>query len=210
MDKIVATLKDYFGDYKYLKPRNLERIIMMARDRVAKKYLSMVMNPSTSILSLRKQRFDTEAERKDAADKVRKEAAQLKRCFREIGGECGAETDLEFDSPFIAIGRIYFWTQSFLVIVHSVPITIDASLFPVDSVFLGTACLTWLKFFKALKICTKLKSSSRLFFADLSKIMQQEKLVCKKVSIEQIFVHAKSVQLFLRKQSSILIARHLF
>ena len=81
----MATLEDYFRDYRFLKQRNLERILMMARDRVAKKYLSMVMNPSTSILSLRKQRFDSETERKDAADKVQKESGQLKRCFRDIG-----------------------------------------------------------------------------------------------------------------------------
>ena len=27
-------------------------------------------------------------------------------CFREIGSECGIETDLEFDSPFMAIGAV--------------------------------------------------------------------------------------------------------
>ena len=47
VDKIVATLDDYFKDYKYLQPRNLERIIVMARDRVATKYLSMVLHPNT-------------------------------------------------------------------------------------------------------------------------------------------------------------------
>ena len=103
----MCRLKEYFDmDYKYLKQCNLERFIMMARDRVAKKYLSMVLNPSTSILSIRKQRFESEAERKDAADKIRKEGAQLMTCFREIGSECGIETDLEFDSPFMAIGAV--------------------------------------------------------------------------------------------------------
>ena len=47
VDKIVATLDDYFKDYKYLQARNLERIIVMARDRVATKYLSMVLHPNT-------------------------------------------------------------------------------------------------------------------------------------------------------------------
>ena len=47
VDKIVATLDDYFKDYKYLQPRNLDRIIVMARDRVATKYLSMVLHPNT-------------------------------------------------------------------------------------------------------------------------------------------------------------------
>ena len=47
VDKIVATLDDYFKDYKYLQTRNLERIIVMARDRVATKYLSMVLHPNT-------------------------------------------------------------------------------------------------------------------------------------------------------------------
>jgi len=112
VDKIVATLDDYFKDYKYLQARNLERIIVMARDRVATKYLSMVLHPNTSILNIRRQRFDTPADRENAADKIRHEAAQLKRFFRETGEDCGSGGesgglgDLEFDSPFIAIAGL--------------------------------------------------------------------------------------------------------
>lgn len=92
MDTICATLKDYFEDYQFLKPKNFKLVIEEAQDRVARKYItSMLQN---NVLR-RKITFTNETERKNAAIKIKTEAMQSKRFFKEIAPEMA-----DFDSPF--------------------------------------------------------------------------------------------------------------
>ena len=103
VDKICATLEDYFDDYGYLLERNFEKVITVARDRVARKYIAAVLTPSTNILKLRKHVFETKEDRRQAATKVHAEAGQLKRFFGKAAKDV---VDLDFDSPFIALSSM--------------------------------------------------------------------------------------------------------
>lgn len=92
IDTVCATLDDYFSDYKYLKAKNFESVITLAQDRVARRYItSMLQN---NILR-RKVTFETSKDRQNAADKIKNEAKQLKTFFRRVAGDMA-----DFDSPF--------------------------------------------------------------------------------------------------------------
>ena len=43
IDTICATLNDYFEDYQFLKPTNFELVITTAQDRVARKYITAML-----------------------------------------------------------------------------------------------------------------------------------------------------------------------
>ena len=43
IDTICATLNDYFEDYQFLKPTNFELVIQTAQDRVARKYITAML-----------------------------------------------------------------------------------------------------------------------------------------------------------------------
>lgn len=95
IDIICATLKDYFGDYQSLKKDNFERVISLAQNRSAKRYItSMLQN---NILRKKINLKETEDRRK-AADKIKSEAHQIKCCFDAI-----TDNSDGFESPFDAI-----------------------------------------------------------------------------------------------------------
>ena len=98
IETICATLKDYFEDYQFLKPKNFELVITVAQDRVARKYItSMLQN---NVLR-RKISFTNEQERRVAATKIKKEAATCKTFFKEIAGGMA-----DFDSPFDTLSTL--------------------------------------------------------------------------------------------------------
>lgn len=43
IDTICITLNDYFEDYQFLKPTNFELVITCAQDRVARKYITAML-----------------------------------------------------------------------------------------------------------------------------------------------------------------------
>jgi len=98
IETICATLKDYFEDYQFLKPKNFELVITVAQDRVARKYItSMLQN---NVLR-RKISFTNEQERRVAASKIKKEAMTCKTFFKEIAGEMA-----DYDSPFDTLATL--------------------------------------------------------------------------------------------------------
>ncbi len=75
VDTVCATLDDYFEDYSYLKPKNSEKVITAAQDRVARRYItSMLQN---NVLR-RKISFETGEDRRKAAEKIKGEAMQVR------------------------------------------------------------------------------------------------------------------------------------
>ena len=52
IDTVCATLEDYFEDYKYLKEKNKEIVISSAQDRVARRYISNMLQNNILRLSL--------------------------------------------------------------------------------------------------------------------------------------------------------------
>ena len=97
IDTVATTLEDYFEDYNYLRPKNLELVTTFAQDRVAKRYLVSLLQPSGNVLRKRAT-FETSEHRVEVAKKVAEEARQLQRFFRKIAGDLA-----DFDSPFKAI-----------------------------------------------------------------------------------------------------------
>jgi len=92
IDTICLTIKDYFEDYQFLKQKNFDRVITEAQDRVARKYItSMLQN---NVLK-RKITFNSEDERRTAAEKIKVEAAHCHSFFKDIAGDMA-----DFDSPF--------------------------------------------------------------------------------------------------------------
>jgi len=92
IETICATLKDYFEDYQFLKPKNFELVITEAQNRVARKYItSMLQN---NVLR-RKISLTNDKERQSAAEKIKKEATTCKMFFKEIAGGMA-----DYDSPF--------------------------------------------------------------------------------------------------------------
>ena len=84
IDTICATLNDYFEDYHFLKPSNFELVISSAQDRVARKYITAMLQNN---LLRRKITFTSQEERKSAAVKIRTEAAQCKSFFKDVADE---------------------------------------------------------------------------------------------------------------------------
>ncbi len=97
IDTVAKTLEDYFEDYKYLRPKNYELVTALSMDRVAKKYIFLLLQPSSNVLRKRAT-FETSEQRVGVAKKVKKEAMQLQRFFHKVGGDSA-----DFDSPFKAI-----------------------------------------------------------------------------------------------------------
>jgi len=98
IDTICATLNDYFEDYQFLKPSNFEVVITTAQERVARKYITSMLQNN---LLRRKISFSVQDERRSAADKVKKEAAQAKSFFKDVAGEMA-----DFDSPFDTVSTL--------------------------------------------------------------------------------------------------------
>ena len=67
IDTVCATLDDYFEDYQFLKPSNFELVISCAQDRVARKYITAMLQNN---LLKRKITFTSQEERKSAAVKI--------------------------------------------------------------------------------------------------------------------------------------------
>jgi len=98
IDTVERTLDDYFGDYRYLREKNLEMVTTLAQDRVAKRYIYSLLQPSVNVIRKRVT-FERSEQRADVAKKIAKEAEQLQGFFRKVGGDMA-----DFDSPFKAIG----------------------------------------------------------------------------------------------------------
>ena len=98
IDTICATLNDYFEDYQFLKPSNFELVISSAQDRVARKYITAMLQNN---LLRRKITFTSQEERKSAAVKIRTEAAQCKSFFKDVAGDMA-----DFDSPFDTVSTL--------------------------------------------------------------------------------------------------------
>lgn len=110
IDTVCATLENYFEDYSYLRKKNLDAVISEARDRVARRYIAAIFAVtggagSANVLLNKMGRkvsvLEDADDRAKAADKVRFEAAQLKRFFRKVGGDSA-----DFDSPFDAVSAM--------------------------------------------------------------------------------------------------------
>lgn len=73
VETICVTLDDYFQDYRYLCESNFEYIIKVAQNLVAKRYITSMLQKKVS--------FKTNEESQAAADKLRKEITQIRKCF---------------------------------------------------------------------------------------------------------------------------------
>lgn len=98
IDTVVVTLDDYFQDYLYLRSRNFELIISLAQDRVAKRYITSLLQPQLSAMLRKKINIEKQEDRAMAAKKIAKEAKQLQMFFHKVAGDMA-----DFDSPFKAI-----------------------------------------------------------------------------------------------------------
>ena len=92
--------QDYFEDYQYLKPKNLESVVTLAQDRVACCYIESMLRQQNVVLRS-KVKFETAEDRRKAAEKIRGEAEQVKRFFRRVASDVA-----DFDSPFDAISQL--------------------------------------------------------------------------------------------------------
>ncbi|KAJ0175599.1 hypothetical protein K1T71_008758 [Dendrolimus kikuchii] len=84
VDTICITLDDYFQDYNHLREKNFDYVINEAQNLVYKKYI-------TAMLS-KKMTFKTVEEAQQAANKIVKEANQIRSFFRKIAPE-GVDVD---------------------------------------------------------------------------------------------------------------------
>ena len=98
IDTICATLNDYFEDYQFLKASNFELVITTAQERVARKYITSMLQNN---LLRRKLSFTSQEERRSSASKVKKEAAQAKSFFKDVAGDMA-----DFDSPFDTVSTL--------------------------------------------------------------------------------------------------------
>ena len=98
IDTICATLNDYFEDYQFLKASNFELVITTAQERVARKYITSMLQNN---LLRRKLSFTSQEERRSSASKVKKEAAQAKSFFKDVAGDMA-----DFDSPFDTVATL--------------------------------------------------------------------------------------------------------
>jgi len=98
IDTICMTLNDYFEDYQFLKPSNFEVVITCAQDRVARKYITAMLQNN---LLRRKITFTSQEERKAAATKIKTEAMQCKSFFKDVAGDMA-----DFDSPFDTVATL--------------------------------------------------------------------------------------------------------
>ena len=97
IDTVAVTLEDYFSDYNYLRQKNFEKVTEVAQNRVAKKYIVSLLQPSTNVLRKRVT-LERSDQRVMVARKVSQEAKQLQRVFHKVAGDSA-----DFDSPFKAI-----------------------------------------------------------------------------------------------------------
>ena len=98
LDTICATLNDYFEDYQFLKPSNFSVVITTAQERVARKYITAMLQNN---LLRRKISFTSQEERRSAGNKVKKEALQSKSFFKDVAGDMA-----DFDSPFDTVATL--------------------------------------------------------------------------------------------------------
>lgn len=98
IDTVAKTLEDYFEDYNCLRDKNLTMVTKMAQERVGKRYITSLLQPSANLLRKRVN-FENAEHRILTAKNVDREAQQLKRFFRSVGGS-------DFDSPFEAISDL--------------------------------------------------------------------------------------------------------
>lgn len=97
IDTVATTMDDYFEDYNYLRPRNFEIVTDVAQERVAKRYIFSLLQPSANVLRKRVT-FERDEQRVIVAKKVASEAKRLQAFFRKVAGDVA-----DFDSPFTAI-----------------------------------------------------------------------------------------------------------
>merc|ERR1719150_2383743 len=71
IDTVITTLEDYFDDYTYLREKNLEMVTTLAQDRVAKRYIYSLLQPSTNVMRKRIT-FERSEQRADVAKKSNK------------------------------------------------------------------------------------------------------------------------------------------
>ena len=90
----------------YLRPKNIEKAITEARDRCARGYITAILVPPSNVLRLKKSNFESPTDRRKAADKIKAEAAQMKRFFRKMAEDHDFLESVDFDSPFDAISAL--------------------------------------------------------------------------------------------------------
>lgn len=88
VDTICVTLEDYFQDYNHLREKNFDYVINEGQNLVYKRYI-------TAMLS-KKMTFKTVDEAQQAANKILKEANQIRSFFRRIAPE-GVNVDWPFE-----------------------------------------------------------------------------------------------------------------
>jgi len=98
VDTICITLNDYFEDYQFLKKTNFELVISCAQDRVARKFITAMLQNN---LLRRKVTFTSEEERRAAAAKIKAESVQCKSFFKDVAGDMA-----DFDSPFDTLATL--------------------------------------------------------------------------------------------------------
>jgi exocyst complex component 3 len=99
IETICVTLKDYFSDYNYLKPKNLDIVMDQGKCLVAKKYLQVLMSRKISLKS--------QEERREAAEKIIHEQHLMQGLFERpssTGASSGPGSGL--DNPFNACDAI--------------------------------------------------------------------------------------------------------
>jgi len=99
VETICFTLKDYFQDYQFLKPKNLHLVILNAQNRVAKKYITSMLQPN---LLKRKISPVNEQDRRNVAIQIKQEAGRCKLFFKDVK-EMAAGGMEDYDSPFDTI-----------------------------------------------------------------------------------------------------------
>ena len=134
LDTICATLNDYFEDYQFLKASNFEVVINTAQERVARKYITAMLQNN---LLRRKISFTSQEERRAAGNKVKKEAAQSKSFFKDVAGDMA-----DFDSPFDTVATLaeVNLVVIFVVFLFFTAVQVLSSDEEMLSLELGTLC----------------------------------------------------------------------
>ena len=100
IDILIATVADYFLDYKKMAERNQELISSMCYERLVIRYIYSLVRPSKNVLASRIT-IKSQQQCEDLAQKVSKEVEQIKCFFSKLPGEI-----TNFDVYFIIIDSL--------------------------------------------------------------------------------------------------------
>ncbi|XP_064652191.1 exocyst complex component 3-like [Lineus longissimus] len=93
METILVTVEDYSQDFIHLKPKHYENIICAAQERILLEYMKAILN--------RKNFYKNHNERKEAAEKMTKDAGNMYALFNKLGSR-----GLQDDNPFKVIAEM--------------------------------------------------------------------------------------------------------